>query len=49
MELPVIIVYPDFKTYDEMLESGGKRFCDEVVELWRKLPILKSSMENVPT
>lgn len=49
MELPVIIVYPDFKTYDEMLESGDKCFCDRVVELWEKLPILKSSMENVPT
>ncbi|WP_370577856.1 hypothetical protein ABX014_03110 [Snodgrassella alvi] len=43
-ELPVIVIYPDFKTKDDLLEKFNL-----VRSLWNNLPIFRDSMHKVPT
>ncbi len=45
--LPVIVVYPDYSTKNDLLEN--KNLKNEVKKLWDKLPIFRDSMNNVPT
>lgn len=41
--LPVIVIYPDFKTKTDIANSYG------IKNLWDKLPVFKDSMANVAT
>jgi hypothetical protein len=45
--LPVIVIYPDFNNNADLLINNCLK--TEVKDLWDKLPIFKSSMNNVPT
>ncbi len=45
--LPVIVIYPEYGTKESLLKDGSLK--QEVNTLWDKLPIFKSSMNNVPT
>lgn len=49
--LPVIVVYPEFSSYDEILyESNGNRcFRKSVTNLWDKVPVFRESMKSVAT
>jgi hypothetical protein len=45
--LPVIVIYPDYDTKESLLQNGSLK--DEIKNLWNKLPILRDSMNKVPT
>lgn len=45
--LPVIVIYPDFKTKTDIADSYGIK--KQVKNLWDKLPVFKDSMTNVAT
>lgn len=47
LELPVIIVYPDYA--DKASLRSGDNFKQSVIDLWDSLPILRDSMHKVPT
>lgn len=44
--LPIIIVYPEHKA---IFDKGKNKFNQEIIELWDKLPILRDSLDKVPT
>ena len=47
LELPVIVVYPDYKLKSSI--CSGEDFTISVKNLWDKLPIFRNSMYKVPT
>ena len=47
LELPIIVIYPDYKTKESLLQNGYLK--NEIQNLWNKLPILRESMHKVPT
>ena len=48
LNLPVIVVYPDLKTKEELLTSDKKQFNNTVKNLWNKLPVFRDSKFKVP-
>ncbi len=46
-ELPVIVIYPEYKTKESLLING--RLKSEVKDLWNKIPVFSRSMKHVPT
>jgi hypothetical protein len=48
LELPIIVVYPDFKTKEDLLNNDNTRFNNTVIALWDKLPIFRNSKSKVP-
>ena len=46
-ELPIIVVYPDYKEKSDIAHSTGIR--QQIKNLWDKLPVFRDSMDNVPT
>jgi hypothetical protein len=48
LKLPVIVVYPDFKTTDELLNDTKNGINNNIKSLWNKLPIFKNSKSKVP-
>ena len=47
LKLPIIVVYPEFTTYSELLSVNGQ-FKNEVTQLWDNLPIFRDSKKNIP-
>ena len=47
--LPVIIVYPDFSEESDIINCGTQTIKQKIKNLWDNLPILKNSMDEVPT
>lgn len=47
LKLPIIVVYPEFTTYDQLLTATGS-FKNEVSKLWGNLPIFNDSKKNIP-
>jgi hypothetical protein len=45
--LPIIIIYPDYEIKESLLQNGSLK--NEIKSLWNKLPILRDSMNKVPT
>lgn len=45
--LPVIVIYPEYDSKESLLTNGALK--QSVKNLWDKLPILRDSMEAVPT
>ncbi len=45
--LPIIIIYPDYAIKESLLQNGFLK--NEIKNLWDKLPILRDSMNKVPT
>lgn len=48
LELPIIVVYPDFKMKEDLLNNDNTRFNNTVIALWNKLPIFRDSKLQVP-
>jgi hypothetical protein len=48
LELPVIVIYPDLKTKDDILTGDKKNLNNTVKALWNKLPVFRDSKSNVP-
>ncbi|WP_347066329.1 TIR domain-containing protein [Flavobacterium sp. WV_118_3] len=47
LNLPIIVIYPDLKTRDEILTNDKKKLNNTVINLWNKLPVFRDSMQNV--
>ncbi|KUR72679.1 hypothetical protein AQZ52_05430 [Novosphingobium fuchskuhlense] len=45
--LPLIVVYPEFKTKESLLTNGSLK--QSVKNLWSKVPVLRDSIDNVPS
>lgn len=45
--LPIIVVYPDFSTKEDIADSKGIR--QQVKNLWDKLPVFRDNMSKVAT
>ena len=49
MELPVIVVYPDFSKESDIIDCDSKTIRKQIKDLWDKLPKFRDSMTDVPT
>lgn len=47
--LPVIIIYPDYDKKEDIYDKTNKKIKSQIKELWKKIPILRDSMNKVPT
>lgn len=45
--LPIIVVYPEYKTKQSLLTNGSLK--QSVKNLWGKLPVFRDNMDRVPT
>jgi hypothetical protein len=48
-ELPVIVIYPEYKEKSEIINCDSMVLKDVIKELWNKVPIFKRSMSKIPT
>lgn len=46
-KLPVIVIYPEYKTKESLLNDGALK--QTVRNLWGKIPVFRDSMHHVPT
>lgn len=46
--LPVIVIYPDLKTKEDLLTSDKSKLNSTVASLWNKLPVFRDSKAKVP-
>lgn len=46
-ELPVIVIYPEYATKEDLLMNGSLK--QAVKNLWANIPIFRDSMHSVPT
>ena len=49
MELPVIVVYPDFSKESDIIVCASQAIRKQIKDLWDKLPKFRDSMPNLPT
>jgi len=47
--LPIIVVYPEYKEKSDIINCSSKTFKKQIKDLWDKLPILRNSLDVVPT
>ena len=47
--LPVIVIYPEFNEKSDIINCISKTFKKQIKDLWDKLPIIRNSMDEVPT
>lgn len=48
LKLPVIVIYPDLKNKEDLLNNGKTSLNNTVRALWNKLPIFRDSKSKVP-
>lgn len=48
LNLPIIVIYPDLKTREDLLNYDNTALNNTVKALWNKLPIFRDSKSNVP-
>lgn len=48
-ELPVIVVYPDYKEKSDIINCTSKTIKKNIEELWNNLPSFRDSKHKVPT
>ena len=46
--LPIIVIYPDLKTKDDLLTSDKNNLNNAVKNLWNNLPVFRDSKSKVP-
>lgn len=47
-EIPVIVVYPDFKDKGDIINCGSKTIKKKIKDLWDKVPLFRDSKHKVP-
>ena len=47
--LPIIVVYSEYEEKSDIIDCEKKIFKNNIVRLWSNLPILRDSMDQVPT
>lgn len=48
LNLPIIVIYPDLKSKEELLTSDKKQLNNTVKNLWNKLPLFRDWKHKVP-
>lgn len=48
LELPIIVIYPDLKTKEDLLNNSKTSLNNTVRTLWNKLPIFRDLKSKVP-
>ncbi len=48
-ELPVIVIYPEYKEKSDICDCDKKVIKQQIKNLWDKLPIFRDSMNKEPT
>jgi hypothetical protein len=48
LNLPIIVIYPDLKSKEELLTNDKKGLNNTVKDLWNKLPVFRDSKHIVP-
>ena len=48
LKLPVIVIYPDLKNKEDLLDNGKASLNNNIRVLWNKLSIFKDSKSKVP-
>jgi len=48
LNLPVIVIYPDLKTKENLLTYDKRQLNNTVKNLWNKLPTFRDSKYNIP-
>ena len=46
--LPIIVIYPDLKSKEDILNNSKTNLNNTAMALWDKLPIFRNSKSNVP-
>ena len=46
--LPVIVLYPDFKSSESLLNISNTDFNSAVISLWNKIPTFRDSKSKIP-
>ena len=49
MELPVIVIYPDYSEESDIIGCKSNTMRKQVTDLWNRLPRFRDAMGNVPT
>ena len=49
LDLPVIVIYPDYSDESDIINCSSKTFRKQIKDLWDKLPKFRDSMYRVPT
>ncbi len=48
LNLPIIVIYPDLKSKEELLTVDNNNLNNAVKNLWNKLPVFRDSKHKVP-
>jgi hypothetical protein len=48
-DLPVIVIYPEFKEKSDIIDCDKKVIKVQIRKLWDKLPVFRNTMIKVPT
>lgn len=48
LELPIVVIYPDLKTKEDLLNYDNTSLNNSVENLWDKLPIFRNLKSKVP-
>lgn len=48
LKLPIIVIYPELKSQNDMLNNEKTNLNNKVKNLWNKLPIFRDSLKYVP-
>ncbi|MDA3943807.1 MAG: TIR domain-containing protein [Bacteroidetes bacterium] len=47
-EIPVIVVYPDFKEKSDIINCSSKTIKKKIRDMWEQVPLFKNSKSKVP-
>lgn len=47
-QIPVIVVYTDFKEKSDIINCGTETFKNKIIDMWDKVPIFRDSKNKVP-
>ncbi|WP_312324201.1 TIR domain-containing protein [Soonwooa sp.] len=48
LKLPIIVIYPEFSTKEDLLTSDKKNLNSKVTTLWNKLPAFRDNKNKIP-
>ena len=46
--LPIIVIYPDFKVEEDLLDSKKENLNKSIINLWSKIPAFRDNKSKVP-
>jgi MTH538 TIR-like domain (DUF1863) len=49
LELPVIVVYPEYSEKSDIINCNSKTIKQQIKNLWDNIPIFRDSMNKIPT